>query len=502
MPEGLTADDVQNEHMNQVPTPAVESESIPPPSFFLRSAARDWFMYGLLVVIDVLAIICAVMVSVKARHMLGGDFHPSLYWNLWFVLPLFVLSYVALGLYPGVLMSGPEELKRTCWGTSLVFLALGAFTFFSREAHLYSRSIFLVSWAITIVLIPLARSILRSVLHKVGLWGFPAIIFGAGKTGEDLARILKGQKRIGLKPVAFLDDDPEKKGLVKHGVPVLGPSSMGPELARQYGKAYAILAMPGITPGRLLYMQQTFAKPFYHQIVIPNLFGTSSLWATAEDLSGMLGLQVRQKLLHPGRQAIKRGLDLILALVFGLILSPLVVLLMVCIKIESRGPVFFRQQRIGRGGEPIYIWKFRSMVRDADTRLTSVLETDPGKCLEWGCSQKLRRDPRITRVGQVMRRISLDEIPQLFNVLRGDLSLVGPRPIIEEEVPRYGRSFCLYKQVKPGLTGLWQISGRNTLSYQDRVRLDTYYVRNWSIWVDLYIILRTPIVILSGYGAY
>lgn len=472
------------------------------PVVVIKSAVRNWGMLALVMLADVIAIALAVFVSVKVRHVFGGDFHPSLYWNLWSFLGLFVLAYAALGLYPGILISGPEELKRTCWGTSLVFLGLGAFTFFSREAHLYSRSIFIASWAVAIILVPLLRSILRTVCHRAGIWGFPAIIFGAGKTGEELVRILLTQKRIGLAPAAFLDDDPAKHGLRKYGIPVIGKTSLGPELARRFGKAYAILAMPGVDRDRLMHIQLTYAKPFYHQLIIPNLFGTSSLWATAEDLGGMLGLQVRQKLLHPGRQCLKRGLDLTLATLFSIMFMPLIAVLAMAIKLESRGPVFFRQQRLGRDGKPIFIWKFRSMVRDADNNLKEVLQQDPELCHEWNCTQKLKKDPRITRIGQLMRRMSLDEIPQLFNVLKGELALVGPRPIIKEEVTRYGKAYCLYKQVKPGLTGLWQISGRNTLSYEDRVRLDTYYVRNWSIWLDFYIILRTPIVILTGYGAY
>ena len=172
------------------------------------------------------------------------------------------------------------------------------------------------------------------------------------------------------------------------------------------------------------------------------------------------------------------------------------------IKCDSPGPVFFRQQRIGLGGKDIFIWKFRTMVANAEECLDECLEHDPELREEWESQQKLRHDPRVTRLGRFLRVSSLDELPQLYNVLRGDMSLVGPRPIVWAEVEKYREGFELYKRVRPGLTGLWQISGRSSTSYGLRVELDGYYVRNWSLWFDIYILAKTPLEVFKGRGAY
>jgi Undecaprenyl-phosphate galactose phosphotransferase WbaP len=179
-----------------------------------------------------------------------------------------------------------------------------------------------------------------------------------------------------------------------------------------------------------------------------------------------------------------------------------ILLLGILVRLESPGPVFFGHRRIGRDHSSFRAWKLRTMQVNAEELLQKALTEDAVLREEWLRDRKLRHDPRITRVGRFLRRASLDELPQVWNVLRGEMSLVGPRPIVEEEVDSYGQNFSLYCRVTPGLTGLWQVSGRNTISSRDRVRLDSYYVRNWSPWLDLHILARTAKVVLTGQGAY
>ena len=202
-----------------------------------------------------------------------------------------------------------------------------------------------------------------------------------------------------------------------------------------------------------------------------------------------------------GGGRLKRGMDFLL-LLGGIVILPFLVLIALAIKVESRGPVFFRQSRIGRDGQTIHILKFRTMVRNAEEVLQQYLETNPELREEWKADQKLRNDPRITRVGAWLRRTSLDELPQLWNVLKGEMSLVGPRPIVENEIIRYGSAFASYMRVRPGMTGLWQVSGRNDLSYKQRVHLDRFYICNWSTWLDLLILAKTLPVVLGRKGAY
>jgi lipopolysaccharide/colanic/teichoic acid biosynthesis glycosyltransferase len=180
---------------------------------------------------------------------------------------------------------------------------------------------------------------------------------------------------------------------------------------------------------------------------------------------------------------------------------PLMGLIALAVKIDSPGPIFFKHSRIGFDGKDIAIWKFRTMVQDAEARLQECLR-DPFLLAQWLDQHKLPDDPRITRLGRFLRATSLDELPQLFNVVRGEISLVGPRPIVWAEAEKYREGFELYKKVRPGLTGLWQVSGRSTTSYRFRINLDTYYVRNWSVWMDIYILAKTPLAVLSRKGAF
>jgi Undecaprenyl-phosphate galactose phosphotransferase WbaP len=207
-------------------------------------------------------------------------------------------------------------------------------------------------------------------------------------------------------------------------------------------------------------------------------------------------------LLLPDPQRIKRVFDILFTLVMALASLPLGILIALAIVLDSRGGVFFSHTRVGKGGKPFRIWKFRSMIAASDEILARHLERNPTLVEEWKLSHKLKDDPRVTRVGRLLRKTSLDELPQVWNVLRGDMSMVGPRPIVSEESAKYGPAFALYSQVRPGLTGLWQVSGRNDTNYKRRVALDCQYIRDWSLWLDAKILLKTVRVVLGGRGAY
>jgi Undecaprenyl-phosphate galactose phosphotransferase WbaP len=210
----------------------------------------------------------------------------------------------------------------------------------------------------------------------------------------------------------------------------------------------------------------------------------------------------RTGLLGSGSRLFKRVFDLILVALLGSLALVPGLLIALAIVIDSRGPVFFAHRRVGRARRTFRLWKFRSMVGDADALLERYLRQHPERASEWERTHKLKDDPRVTRVGRFLRKTSLDELPQLWNVLRGDMSMVGPRPIVAAEAAKYGPAFGLYSQVLPGLTGLWQVSGRNDTQYSRRVELDCHYIRNWSASRDLGILLKTAGVIARGRGAY
>jgi Undecaprenyl-phosphate galactose phosphotransferase WbaP len=264
----------------------------------------------------------------------------------------------------------------------------------------------------------------------------------------------------------------------------------------------AILVQADIPESFLHSIIDQYGLRFSHLILIANTQQFGSLWVTPCDIGGVLGLRIHQNLISEWQQKLKRALDIGVVLILSLLVIPLVAVIALLVRLDSRGSVFYSQDRIGRKGSRIRIWKFRTMVVNGDDVLAAHFAHNPEDREEWLAARKLKCDPRVTRVGYWLRKFSLDELPQMWNVFAGDMSLVGPRPIVDEEIYHYGSRYKTYLLVKPGLTGLWQISGRNNLDYPTRIQLDDYYVRNWSIWFDFYILARTPSAMLTGNGAY
>ena len=225
------------------------------------------------------------------------------------------------------------------------------------------------------------------------------------------------------------------------------------------------------------------------------------LGARAITFDGLGGLEMVSQRQMKALRIEKWILDKGIALLLFLGLLPLFALIGVLVKLTSRGPVFYRQERLGKDGHPIRVWKFRSMYVDAKERLQHILSSDPEAAAEWEKDFKLKKDPRVTPLGRFLRRTSIDELPQLFNVFAGEMAVIGPRPIVQEEVCYYGDSYKVFSSVLPGITGLWQVSGRSDTGYERRVELDTYYVLNWSPWMDVWILLRTVWAVLSMNGA-
>ena len=237
-----------------------------------------------------------------------------------------------------------------------------------------------------------------------------------------------------------------------------------------------------------------------HLLVIPDLFGFATLGVPAKNLGGILGVEVRQQLLLPGPRLAKRVMDATLTSLGVFFVLPFLALIALLIKLDSKGPIFYSQNRLGKDGEFFKAYKFRTMHGDGESRLKSILDADPQLRAEYEIYHKLRKDPRVTRIGRVLRKFSLDEFPQLLNVIIGDMSLVGPRPYIEREVTEMGGQEKIILRAPPGMTGMWQVSDRNATSFAQRVQIDVYYVRNWSPWLDIHILAKTFGVVVKGSG--
>jgi Undecaprenyl-phosphate galactose phosphotransferase WbaP len=467
----------------------------------ILSFGRAWSTF-VLICSDLFSLLLAGSLAILLRLMIGYGFQDySQYINLTPIIGLFIVVYALNKLYPAFGVHVIDELQKISISTSVVFLLIIAATYWAKVSIFYSRILLTVFWILSLILVPCFRGFFRSFAIKMGIWGEPVALIGFGLQGKKLNQYLKTNPQLGFLPVIGIDENLEQK----YGdFPVLKPDTIlnDPDFFTRLRIQTAILSLPEVPD---FFKHELFVEKKYglHRLVIISDFhGVAGSAVNLLDLHGILGLEIEKNLLNPWEQFIKRVMEIMIVFVAGLVFLPFFLLIVGAILIDSRGKVFYGHKRVGRGGKEFTMWKFRTMVSNADQVLSDYLKTNPGKEEEWKSTSKIKEDPRITRVGKFLRRTSLDEIPQLWNVLKSEMSLVGPRPIIQREIVKYEKVYRLYTQVSPGMTGIWQVSGRNNLKYEDRVGLDEYYIRHWSIWMDIYILAKTIPTAVSGKGAY
>jgi Undecaprenyl-phosphate galactose phosphotransferase WbaP len=356
-----------------------------------------------------------------------------------------------------------------------------------------------VALAVTCVLTPLLRTVTRFLCVDQWWWGYPALLIGSGSGAARLVHTLLETPRSGLRPVLVTDPEGRCRSSI---IPVVNDPATLESLIRVKGIRHAVVCLPEFSMARLGEMLDRYSGSVPHVLVLSDAATLPSLWGASRSLGRLSGIEVRNGLLLATLQCMKRAIDVLVALTALLVALPLLIVIAGMIKLTSRGPVFFRHSRVGRYGRRFTAWKFRTMHADSDAILKRLIERVASARDEWNRHHKLRNDPRVTWFGRILRKTSLDELPQIWNVLRGNMSIVGPRPIVESEVSRYGEVFKLYATVKPGITGLWQVSGRNDIGYEDRVLLDRFYIQHWSPWLDVYILAKTVVAMLSREGAY
>jgi Undecaprenyl-phosphate galactose phosphotransferase WbaP len=305
--------------------------------------------------------------------------------------------------------------------------------------------------------------------------------------------------RSGLIPVMMTDPDDRCRA---SALPVINDPATLESLLRNRGISHAVVSLPHFSSARLGEVLDRYSGLVPHLMVMSDAATLPTLWGASRCIGRLSGIEVRNGLLLATLQGVKRAFDLAVAITALCVSVPLLLAIMLVMKLTSRGPIFFGHTRIGRHGRRFKAWKFRTMHPNGDAILREYLQRVVAAQEEWARDRKLRKDPRVTRFGALLRKLSLDELPQIWNVLRGDMSIVGPRPIVESEVKLYGDVFRQYTSVKPGITGLWQVSGRTNLSYDDRVLLDQFYIRHWSPWLDVYILAKTVVALLKRDGAY
>ena len=341
---------------------------------------------------------------------------------------------------------------------------------------------------------------MRRLLGKYTNWGIPALVCGDDAAAVRVYHWLANNHHLGLRPVgvignrAMLDVGPDDKWYA-------GSWSDTQDVAEKRGVFWAVVVPPEDRSAAIssLIADYLYTIPQVH--VLSELTGLPDHW-NPQQLDGLSGIHLQQNLMLPLPRLTKRVMDFGASVLGGIVLLPLLFYLAIAVKMSSRGPIFYGHERIGRYGRRFKAWKFRTMFQDSSRKLEQYLDEYPEAREEWERDHKLKFDPRITRIGRFLRKTSLDELPQLWNVILGDMSLVGPRPIVTAEIAKYGQFYGLYTMVKPGITGLWQVSGRNNTTYDERVQLDSYYVRNWSPWIDVVLLFKTIRIVLFARGAY
>lgn len=423
--------------------------------------------------------------------------------ELW-LLPLVFVGYGLSGVYPGPGIGPVEEMRRLILVSTVFSWSVVAFMLVSPLSTGSGHVAFVSVWVFALVMVPLMRAVARQVFAHRTWWGTPAVVIGNGQLADGVTSRLSENPGLGLKLVARLD--PGRIASAIDDSPTY-PAFVCAEvrrLRRERGVNYAIIAVPDLRPDRLDGIVRELGTLVANIVVIPTAFGRTSVGIGTRDSGGVVGLYIRGHASLRWNRIVKRGLDLVLS---AFIVPPALVVLLfasLAVMVVSPGNPFYRQVREGFGGRPIRIWKLRTMRRDADAYLERYLQSNPKARAEWEMFFKLRHDPRVLPfVGRFLRRTSLDELPQIFNVLAGSLSFVGPRPFPAYHLDRFDGSFrALRSSMVPGLTGWWQVMSRSTADLVQQVELDSFYIHNWSLWLDLYILARTPWAVIRGSGAH
>ena len=396
-----------------------------------------------------------------------------------------------------------ELVKDIFKGSVFCFLMYTLSIFLIRNEIQISRYYAFCFIFFTVLYMGVFRIILGHTIMRREFWREPVLLIGAGKTAEVFLDGIQRDCCYFYQVIGILDDHPVSDALA-HKYPLLGGMKDAEKVIRREKIRTLILAVPGMEEskfrellGRVQHITDTI-------IFTPNLVGSpmGSLEISTMFVERLTIIKSRNNLSRWYNRMCKFLFDMVVTAIGTVLISPILLLLAIAVGISNGGRVIFAHKRVGRNGKEFACYKFQTMVKDADKALEKYLSENPEARKEWETNFKLLHDPRVTKLGAFMRRTSLDELPQVFNVLKGEMSLVGPRPVVRAELAKYGDNKQEYLMVRPGITGMWQASGRSDTTYEERVAMDSWYVKNWSIWLDIKYLLRTFVVVMKKEGAY
>ncbi|WP_231038471.1 undecaprenyl-phosphate galactose phosphotransferase WbaP [Pectinatus haikarae] len=468
----------------------------------------SYIMPLLLLAADYLAILSAQKVAIYLRQHIGvfSVYHfmpnvPNLYF--YFLVPAVFIAFLYNSHIYVNRMPFWEVIQKVFYAAVLSMMVCITMMYFGHIAGGVSRIYVALLGVITFVFLCVFRYCIKKILFRFNILLEPVIIIGAGKTAELIVGQFGNDTGFGVKIIGFIDDAPVSEKLPER-YPILGGFNEAEEIIKTTKVKTVLIAAPGLKKDSLLTLVNRIQPLVKDLAFVPDLIGAPVGNMEIQRLydAKIMMLRVRNNMSRWYNKVLKKIFDLTV----GLLCLPLIILIsiviIVCIYMESPGPVIFTHRRVGKNGRMFPCYKFRTMVMNAQEVLEKSLEKDPELQKKWELAFKLKNDPRITRVGKFLRKTSLDELPQIINVFLGQMSLVGPRPIITKEVERYGEYIHDYYLVPPGITGLWQVSGRSDTTYAERVEMDTWYVRNWSVWIDIVLLYKTILAVFFQKGAY
>lgn len=463
---------------------------------------RSQAVNAILVLVDILTISSAVLLSALIRRLLepimGGNVNWPLILNgLFFYVVFSILLTWLNGLYPGFGLAAVQEMQKVLYVASLASIFLGVFLFFQQLGLAYSRFIFALTWFLSALFMLLGRFALRNRFSRFEWWGIPMVIVGSQENLTPIIEKLIQNRRLGFRPVYYFDPG------LQSNQPIFGVKSIDSlqslqKLVNATGIQHVVFTDPieEVISLNFHWMRDVFSNILF----VLNTASFGSLWVQPIDLHGTLVIETNYHLLNKREMIIKRILDLILTVLLLLVTMPIYLFISLLIRMDSKGPILYSQKRLGQNGVLFDSYKFRTMYENAEGKLKELLDHDAEAYREYEKYHKLANDPRVTSMGKFLRRYSLDELPQLINVIKGDMNLIGPRSYLPRELPDIGEYEKIILKVKPGITGWWQVMGRNATSFKERLQLDEYYISNWSIWLDMFIVIKTVWVLISGKG--
>ncbi len=453
-------------------------------------------------VMIVLAELLAYMLRREWLPMANSHFHiPNIY--LYVIVPTIFLCFLH-GFNKHIRQIPSWKMAQgVFWAIFYSILTVSMLMYFGKVAEVVSRLFVGMTGVFSFVFILVARYCSREYLNRHGLFQTPVLFIGAGKTAELVLQAFERMSGGGYRILGFIDDHPISEKLAEK-YRILGRFSNIERVIHMTGVQDVLVTAPGLSPDKQVELIKRIQPLVRNVAFVPNLLDAPVDIMETESLgeSRVMFLRVRNNLAHWYNRLLKRMFDLSLSLLGMIVVIPVGCIISILVYLDSPGPIIFAHRRVGKNGREFPCYKFRSMVPNAQEVLTEYLASHPEAQEEWERDFKLKDDPRITRIGAILRKTSLDELPQLINVIKGEMSLVGPRPIVKAEIEKYGEYFQDFCLVPPGITGMWQVNGRSDTTYEERVQMDSWYVRNWSVWIDMVYLLKTFSVVLKRKGAY